>query len=431
MNLLTPVLKNISWHLIYRIARLGLAFFISAWVARYLGPNKYGQLIYAIAISEIVMLSWSQGLKEVVIQKIRENKSRSRDEPIAAFQLMILGNTLLLGILSIILFFLDLTITLKMLSILCGLGIWFRAFEAFELWFHSELNIKITVLIQFFAQTLYTLANIILILSNVNLLWFGVTYLGQLAIAGIGFLFVYNKFNSINLFRNYFPIQKEIMRLGSFMIFAKLTFTASFLIDRFIIEMILNIESVGIYSAAMKLVTVWIFISKAISLSILPVLNDEKLSVRFDQLIQKMFFWILLVSLALTIILSRFSTELVTIVFGNEFAKTSIIFKVLCFTLPFLFLNEGIKVWLIIKKKTQYYIFSMILVTVLCLISNFIFLPKYGLIGAGYSFLASWFFGGFIMLLIFRDTRPLFVIITKSFFIPLVFIKSLVTNQKL
>lgn len=414
----------------YRIARLGLAFFISAWITRYLGPNKYGQLIYAIAISEIIMLSWSQGLKEVVVQQIRENKSKQRKEPIAAFQLMIIGNTILLGVLSFFLFFLDLEDTIKMLSILCGLGIWFRAFEGFELWFHSELKIKVTVLVQFLAQILYALGNVLLIIYNADLIWFGVTYFGQLAITGIGFLLVYYRYNSINLFKNHLPVQKKILEIGSFMILSKLTLTSSFIIDRFVIEELLDIESVGFYSAAMKMVITWIFISKAISLSTLPVLNDEKLSAKFDHLIQKMFSWTLFISIVLVLIFYNFSSELVSFVFGDEFKKSSSIFQVLSLALPLLFLNEGIKIWLIVKKKTKYYIISMISVTIICIILNFILIPNHGLIGAAYSFLASWIFGGGLILLAFKDTRSLFITILKSFFVPINYIKGLFLSQK-
>ncbi|GAB5409659.1 MAG: flippase [Balneolaceae bacterium] len=429
MNLLSPVLNNISWHLIYRIARLSLAFFISAWVARYLGPEEYGQLVYAVAISEVIMLFWSQGLKEVVIQQIRENKSNNKDEPIAAFQLMILGNTILLGVLSILLYFLELTNTIRLLSILCGIGIWFRAFEAFELWFHSELNVKVTVLIQFLSQLVYATANISLILNNASLLWFGVTYLGQLAITGIGFLLVYRKFNSIKLVKIYFPIQKEIVLLGSFMIIAHLTLKSSFLLDRFVIEKLLNIESVGIYTAAMKLITVWVFISKAISLSVLPVLTDEKFSIKFNLLSQKMFSWTLMISIVLTFVFSNFSTELVSLIYGSKFTTTSDIFKILGFALPFLFLNEGIKASLIIKNKTKYYIFSMVLVSSTYLVLNFILIPIFGLVGSAYSFLISWFIGGFMYLLVFEETRPLFIIIMKSIFSPIHYLTNTLINK--
>jgi hypothetical protein len=75
MKFRKDVIQNISWMYIYRMVRLPLAFIITAWLARFLGPGKYGAYVYAIAIAELLMLFWSQGLKEVVIQEIRKKAS--------------------------------------------------------------------------------------------------------------------------------------------------------------------------------------------------------------------------------------------------------------------------------------------------------------------------------------------------------------------
>jgi len=414
----TPIFQNISWHFIYRIARLSLAFFVTAWMARYLGPENYGVYIYSIALAELVMLFWSQGLKEVVIQQIKEIGLEKPDVSVASFQLMIIGNTILYGVLALIVFTFNFDIAVKSIALICGIGIWFRCFESFELWFHSSLKIRVTVFVQFVAQLIYMISNILLILYSAELVWFAYAYAGQLIIAGIGFLLVF-PIKNINLFKGYKKLQSDLLSIGVVMIIGKLTHTSSIIIDRILIESFLGNESVGIYVASMKLTITWIFISSAIAYSFIPVLTSSKSDLNFTSSTKKMFQSVAYISIVLAALIFFVSDELVHAVFGNEYINSSKILKVLIFSLPFLFLSEGIKSWLVVRKKTKYFMYSMIATTVLSIILNFFMIPYLGIQGAALSFILSWAFGGFLIFLVFKETRPLFIYIIKSIVSPI------------
>lgn len=393
-------------------------FFITAWMARYLGPEGYGQLVYSIAIAEIVMLFWTQGLKEVIIHQTNKLNNNSSGVILASFQLMLVGNTILYGILVLLTLLFNSVLLTKYLILVCGIGIWFRCFESFELWFHANLKIRVTVLIQFFSQLVYMTLNVLFIVFEVDVFWFGFSYMLQLIISGVGFLIVYLSYKPKTVVKRIklSTIQKKILKLGLLMVLAKFTLTSSFLVDRILIDEILGIESVGIYSASLKLITTFLFVSSAFSLSYIPMLSEKK---EFDKVSSDMFGWISTFSMLLMSIFLVFSDELVFLIYGDQYSESIEILKTLVFCTPILFANEAIKSWIVIKDLTVYYIFSMLLITILNILFNYNLILSFGLVGAALAFNLSWFLGGFMFFFLFNKTQPLAFSILRSFIFPI------------
>lgn len=426
---LNPLLKNISWQLVYRIARLCLAFLITAWVARYLGVEQYGTYIYAVGIAELCMLFWSQGLKEIVIHETKKAGHNPIKVTAASFQLMAVGNTILYGVLALVVSIIMDHQIIIILSLLCGLGIWFRSFEAYELWFHANLKVRLSIRVQFVSQILYMAVNILLIYLQAPVIWFGVTYAFQLILTGIGFLLLYTFHNkSFAFFSGDSVLKKRIITYGKFMILAKLTVLSSFLVDRLLIEHLLDFQAVGLYSVAIKMTTTWTFVASSISLSFIPVIT-EKLN-RTDQREKmiSMFGWITICSILLVIPFYLLSDELVYLLFGDAYQASSEIFSILIWSLPFLLMNEGIKAWLVVTGDTKYYMFVTGLTVVLIVVGNLILIPIFDLKGASYTFIISWVFGGSLFFLLFKQTRDLGLATLKSFVFPYKLMRNLLNK---
>jgi PST family polysaccharide transporter len=403
----------------YRIAKLGLSFLITAWVARYLGAEQYGTYIYAVGLAELCMLFWGQGLKEIVIHETKKAEDDNTAISATSFQLMAVGNIILYGLLALILFlFIDSQVIIT-ISLVCGIGIWFRSFEAYELWFHANLKVRLSVRVQFVAQFLYMASNIMLIFLQAPLVWFGVTYAAQLMVAGIGFLVLYVFQNEeLSFFSNNWSLSKKMITYGKFMILAKLVLISSFLVDRFLIEYLLNLQAVGVYTAATKMTTTWTFVASSISLSYIAVITESVNKELRNQNMNSMFGWITLCAILLVIPFYFFSDELVSLLFGDGFKSSAEVFSILLWSLPFLLMSEGVKAWLVITGETKYYMYATGLTIIMIVVGNVILVPVYGLNGAAYTFIISWIFGGSLSFLFFKKTRELGIATLKSFLFP-------------
>ncbi len=69
MNNKKKIIINIVWLFADRIIRMGVGLSVSVLVARYLGPEQFGKLAYALAFTGIFLAMTSLGLQGIVVKK--------------------------------------------------------------------------------------------------------------------------------------------------------------------------------------------------------------------------------------------------------------------------------------------------------------------------------------------------------------------------
>jgi PST family polysaccharide transporter len=74
---LHTMLSNTGWLMIDRFVRLFLGVAVGAWVARYLGPERYGELCYSIALVALFQTVANLGADGIIIRDICRRLGRS------------------------------------------------------------------------------------------------------------------------------------------------------------------------------------------------------------------------------------------------------------------------------------------------------------------------------------------------------------------
>src|SRR6218665_785356 len=74
---LFAVLNNSGWLVADKVFRALAAIVVSAWVARYLGPEEYGKLAYILAIVALFQIARALGLHGIVVRDIAKNKEEA------------------------------------------------------------------------------------------------------------------------------------------------------------------------------------------------------------------------------------------------------------------------------------------------------------------------------------------------------------------
>src|SRR5262249_44676508 len=67
---LRRIAANTSWLMLDRLVRLGMAAVVGVWIARYLGPTRFGTLSYAIAWGMLFGAFPPLGLDNIVIRDL-------------------------------------------------------------------------------------------------------------------------------------------------------------------------------------------------------------------------------------------------------------------------------------------------------------------------------------------------------------------------
>ena len=65
-----PYLHNTAWILGEKVLSLGLGFVVTVLIARYLGPDEFGTLAYAISLVALFGISGHLGLHGLVVREI-------------------------------------------------------------------------------------------------------------------------------------------------------------------------------------------------------------------------------------------------------------------------------------------------------------------------------------------------------------------------
>jgi len=68
--------KNTSWLFGEKIPRMVAGLFVGIWVARYLGPEKYGLLSYAQSFVGFFTAIATLGLDGIVVRELVKDESR-------------------------------------------------------------------------------------------------------------------------------------------------------------------------------------------------------------------------------------------------------------------------------------------------------------------------------------------------------------------
>ena len=82
---------NTSWLLVERILRMGVSFFVGVYVVRYLGPEKYGLLSYAMSLVLLFATIASFGLNEILVRELLQDKTQRKELLSTAFFLKTVG----------------------------------------------------------------------------------------------------------------------------------------------------------------------------------------------------------------------------------------------------------------------------------------------------------------------------------------------------
>ena len=85
------VVSNISWLLVDKLIRMIGGLFVGIWVARYLGPDAFGKLSYAIAFIGLFGSFSAFGLQAIVVRELVKKQYPSKELLSSAFLIQVIS----------------------------------------------------------------------------------------------------------------------------------------------------------------------------------------------------------------------------------------------------------------------------------------------------------------------------------------------------
>ena len=397
--------------------RLVLGVFIGAWVARYLGPEEYGILGFAISFVSIFSAFTTLGIDWVAVRNLIVAPSQKNEIMGTSFVLRFFGTVFLLLLVWGALYLTSATKFEKSIVMVIAFGQVFTSYSVIDYYFRAEVKAKRYTEVNLSSFIVASVANIAFILLRLPLIWFAVVVTIENIVKIYFFVFFYSKETGTRFWQNFFlyrffSFDTAISLLkDSWPILISGLITAFYMkIDQVLVKEILGNQALGYYSIAVRISEAWFFLSISITESLYPaILNAKKLSVDlYHSRLQKMYQILILIAVLIAIFMSFAAKPIIIGLYGDMYAETVGILIIYIWSNVFMFLDGGSWKWHVTENLQRIAIFRLLLGVILNLFLSILFIKLYGLMSVAYATLISYAFATYFGNLLVKKTRQNF-----------------------
>lgn len=431
---LLKILGNIGWLTMDKALRMGVGLFVGVWVARYLGPDQFGQLSYATSFVALFGPIATMGLPGILVRDLVR-------EPDHAAEL--LGTSVALQIVGALLALLSAVLCLGLLRpgddfmralvAIIGLGLLFKAVDPIRYWFESRVESKYLVWVDNGVFLAASGIRIGLILTGAPLIALVWLLLIEATLTCLALVVVYRKMNTTNSrWRLRFDRARILLRDSWPLMFSGIAVIVYMKIDQIMLGQILNDEAVGVYSAATRISEVFYFLPIVISTSVFPAIikaKSESESLYMERL-QHLYDILAFISLVVALPLSLMSRWLTATLFGPFYEAAGPVLATHAWALTFVALGVASSNWLLAENRQMLSLHRTLLGAAVNIMLNAVLIPHYGPVGAAYATVISYSVAGLFSDLLRRDTRPMFRMKVKALY-PIPLLRRLITSMYL
>jgi O-antigen/teichoic acid export membrane protein len=380
---------------------------VSFYVVRYLGPERFGVLSYALSFVGLFTAISALGLDGVVVRNLVE-KPEQKDVILgAAFFLKILGALIMwLSILMVIPFTNNDYSTNILVAIIAFSAI-FQSLNVIDFFNQATVQARYTVKAQLLQLIVSSTLQIVFVLKSAPLIWFAWVYVFDAAILALGLLVGYELRNKkLFKWRLSFVEARKLMADSWPLVFAGVVVSVYMKIDQVMIKEMLDTQAVGYYAAAVKLSEAWYFIPMAICSSLFPAVveaknNDQQLFIKRIKLLYFTVFWLaFVVALPVTFI----SPWIIDSFYGNTFEQSADVLRIHIWAGLFVALGVASSSWLLSENLQKLSLYRTLIGSIINIGLNIILIPLYGIEGAALATLISYAVATFT-LVFFKQSR--------------------------
>lgn len=414
--------KNTSWVLFEKVLRIFVGIFVTVWVARYLGPEQFGILSYAIALVGLFSAFATLGLDSITVRELVKNETIQNQIIGTVFWIKVLGAILVLFFIYIFISILPNDSNTNLIIFIIASSTIFQSFNVIDFYFQSKVLSRYVVYANIISLSLSSIIKIALILFESSLISFAWVVLFDSFILSIGLLYYYfltNPITNIRFYKFSKDLAKSLLNDSWPLILSALLISVYMKIDQVMINSMLGSNAVGQYSAAVRLSEAWYFVPVVIAASLFPaVINAKQHSeILYYKRLQQLYDFMVWTAILISIPVALYSDAIVNFLYGIEYGKTSNVLKIHIWTSVFVFLGVASSKWFVTENFMKLF-FVRSLYGVLCNITfNIILIPLYGIEGAAISTLFGQILVTYLSDLFSVKTRRNFKMKTKTLFI--------------
>jgi O-antigen/teichoic acid export membrane protein len=408
---------NTGWLMADKVLRLFVGLFVGVYVARYLGPERFGVLNFAMSFVALFGAFAKLGLDGIVVRNAVQARDR-RDELLGtAFGLRVIGGLVLLGVVFGAIQLTDSDPLTQLIVMIIAAGHVLQAFQVIELYFQSQVMARLASIAGIAGLITSSVIKLALIWSGASLVWFAWVAVVEHGLKGLVLATLYIK-QRLPLWhwRFKFSQAKILLRDSWPLILSGLVVMVYMRIDQVMIKMMLDNKAVGNYAAAVRLSEAWYFVPMAITQSLFPAIlgakkHSEKL---YYERLQRLYDLMVWLAVAVALPTTFLSGWVVNLLYGPEYAQAGGVLALHIWAGLFVAMGVASGRWLLTENLQIISAKNTALGAVINVVLNFLLLPYIGILGAAFATVISYGFAAYVSLAFYSKTRINFYYLSRS-----------------
>ncbi|WP_346934852.1 flippase [Clostridium sp.] len=400
-------LSNSGWLIGEKVFQMMFSLIIGAITARYLGPTNYGVINYAMSYVVIFGVICSLGLDGIVIREIIKEPKKSGEIMGTVMVMRLVTSIVSISVLFIFIRVIEPNNTvLQWVCLLESISLIFKMYEIIDLWFQSKLKSKYSVMAKCIATFSVGMWKVFLIVKKASVEWFALSITIEAIVCFIflGILYLKNREYRLTF---KLSLVKTLLKSSYHLLLASLMVVIYTRIDKIMLGVYMSEEAVGIYSAAVTISDLWIFIPLALINSARPIIMESR-SVNkeiYEKRITQVYALVIYMGIFASIAISLFAKLGVTILYGKEYIEAVAPLLILVWGSIFSILGVVREIWIICENKNKYLKYFAGMGALMNVILNLLLVKPFGIIGVAIATLISQAVVAVIAPAFFKDVR--------------------------
>lgn len=391
---------NSSWMLSEYVLKFIAAFFVTIYVARYLGPEKFGVLSYVLAILGVFMAVTRLGMDSILVRELSKNYQRTQALMGTAHALMLLASVIGLIIMGGVVYTFEDDAMLRVYVWYVSVALVFQTFLVIDYNFQAQLKVRYATIAKFIALALSSLIKIVLVWMSADLSAFVIAYAFDHALIMMMLLVAhFNNRQAKFIFGFDSTLVKPLLRSAWPLILSAAAVVLYMRIDQVMIKNMLGAHQLGLYSAAVKIYESWIMIPYVLSMSLLPaIVKFKSVSVEdYEDKLSRLFALVFWTSVLVAVISTLAGKWIILLAFGEAYEGASPVLTIVMWTSAFAALGFVSARYLTVERLENKILIRTLAALLVNILLNFVLIPIIGIVGAAISTLVSIILANYIL----------------------------------
>jgi len=397
-------ISNTLWSILEKVSRIISGILVGVLVARYLGPAQFGLISYALNVVAIFTIFSTLGLDSLVVRELITRNDKKQTILGTTF-LMRLSGSIIVVIAATFYSFIRDNHQQTFIVFLVSLSIILQSFSVIDFYFQSIVQGKYTAINQVITLLISSMVKIFFIYIKAPIEYFASMVLFEASITAINqYIFFKRKGENPFAWNFSFIEVRELLSHCWPIVVSGLMMMVYQKMDQILIKrFIYDLNYLGNYAAAIRMSEASYFIPVAICAAVFPGIvnaknNKELQYKRLTQLYSLLIWSAIIISIGGTI----FGDWVIAFMYRKGYEMAPGIFRIHIWTTLPVFFSTAWGVWMLAENKQRMIIFLQVISLVCCFFLHINLIPRFGITGAAWSVVITYYIGLLAVLLIYK-----------------------------